>query len=89
MSDNTIYVGEVITRSSGTRSGIKRFHSKVNQKTIQANSHIAKHNMFNTPGAATESFKLLEPSINELMYTSGLIYGIIGVGMVAGFYTIR
>ena len=87
MVDNTVLVGKVIQRSAGTRSGMKRFRSQVNKKMIQANSHIAKTNMFNTPGG--ESFivsgRIPEPA--DVLRVTGGVIGVVGIGMVVGFYT--
>ena len=86
MSDNSILVGTVALRNAGTRSGMKRFRSRVNKITIQANSHIAKTNMFNTPG---ESFVVPGPDPASITTTTLGVLGIVGVGMLVGFYTKR
>jgi hypothetical protein len=81
-----IYVGKVIMRSSGTKSGIKQFNSRKNQMTIQANSHIAKTNMFNTPG---ESFSLDNPNNQEIIQVFTGILTLTGISMLIGFYLRR
>jgi hypothetical protein len=83
-------VGNVALRTAGTRSGMKRFHSRVNKITIQANSHIAKTNMFNTPGTSTETFhNYNHPDISSIGTVIVSVMGIVGVGMFIGFYTNR
>ena len=89
MTDNTILVGKVALRNAGTRSGMKRFRSRVNKITIQANSHIAKTNMFNTPGASGESFTVPKPDPASIGTVVSGVMGIVGIGMLVGFYSKR
>lgn len=89
MSGDSILVGNVALRNAGTRSGMKRFRSRVNQITIQANSHIAKTNMFNTPGEPSESFVIHTPDGSSIAGVVVGVIGIVGVGMLVGFYTTR
>ena len=89
MSDNSILVGKVALRNAGTRSGMKRFRSRVNKITIQANSHIAKTNMFNTPGGSGESFVVPAPDPASISSIVSGVLGIVGVGMIVGFYLKR
>jgi hypothetical protein len=89
MADNSILVGKVALRTAGTRSGMKRFRSRVNKITIQANSHIAKTHMFNTPGASGESFVVPSPDPASIGSVVSGVLGIIGIGMLVGFYSKR
>jgi hypothetical protein len=89
MDDNTILVGKVALRTAGTRSGMKRFRSRVNKITIQANSHIAKTNMFNTPGTSGESFAVTMPDPVSIGSVVSGVMGIVGIGILVGFYSKR